>query len=205
MYLWPLWNFLTLESKKLFPKKCHSSFPGNSLFAFWEISPFRNTTVTFLNNITSAFQEFPKYLRQFPPCFYGISLLLFLGYPPNSFVGKSPIAFWKFPEYFPLHCQGLAQSPSMEIPTLSYRKFPLRLCRIFSFVGWFPSVFQAFPSWLPGPGGGWGPCARGTGGKEWCWLLAPAPGPSSTCREGSRGMFIYFHSSMLLSMQSGFT
>lgn len=122
----------------------------------------------------------------------GISLLLFLGYPPNSFVGKSPIAFWKFPEYFPLHCQGLAPSPSMEIPTLSYRKFPLRLCRIFSFVGWFPSVFQAFPSWLPGPGGVEDPVPEEQVGRSGagCWLLPQ--GPAAPAGRGAEACLFTF-------------
>lgn len=46
---------------------------SNSSFAFWEISPLGN--ITFLRNVTSAFQEVPWYFRKFPPCFLGTFLL----------------------------------------------------------------------------------------------------------------------------------
>lgn len=89
-------------SKKFFPKKSHSSCPGNFPFDFQHFLlcflgnfPSRKYHCYFLRNVTFAFQEFP-------PCFLGIFLLWFLAYTSYGLLESSLIAFYKFPEYFPL-------------------------------------------------------------------------------------------------------
>lgn len=92
------------EARNYFPRnlslpvqEISLSISSNSSVAFWEISPLGNITVTFLRNVTFAFQEFPWYLRKFPPCFPPLLSRL----SPYGLLGSSAIAFYEFPEYFP--------------------------------------------------------------------------------------------------------